>query len=332
MENQRRGRGARAELRKKRKRMGIRVGGAVVVIAVVVLVVTSCRGRFTGLPPQPRTHTSRSSPFLPPCRRRGCSHPPARPALRASPSQAGRSWPRSSTLPRGRRRRGAVPGGRADAGPRAHPPDGLRERQGAGDPLRHRDPGFQAVPRRRGRSWRPGAASTGCTYTPTTGSSTSSRPARPDLHARPAASTSGAAAQQHPGRAGHGKVTVFFFTSPGKKPGSTRATRGTCRSATTTRSNSTWARRSSRRFRSPTGAAVAPWRPISSLSGWAPGSKSRGMLVATGRRNHLVGLGVGALGLDEGGRAIPVDGRMRVHPGCGRSATSPGRVPSPMSP
>ena len=39
------------------------------------------------------------------------------------------------------------------------------------------------------------------------------------------------------------------------------------------------------------------------------------MLVATGRRSDLAGLGVGALGLDEGARDIPVDGRMRVQPG-----------------
>jgi len=39
------------------------------------------------------------------------------------------------------------------------------------------------------------------------------------------------------------------------------------------------------------------------------------MLVATGRRSDLAGLGVGALGLDEGARGIPVDGRMRVQPG-----------------
>ncbi len=36
------------------------------------------------------------------------------------------------------------------------------------------------------------------------------------------------------------------------------------------------------------------------------------MLVATGRRSDLASLGVGALGLDESARAIPVDGRMRV--------------------
>jgi pyruvate/2-oxoglutarate dehydrogenase complex dihydrolipoamide dehydrogenase (E3) component len=39
------------------------------------------------------------------------------------------------------------------------------------------------------------------------------------------------------------------------------------------------------------------------------------MLVATGRRSDLVGLGVGALGLDEDAEGIPVDGRMRVAPG-----------------
>jgi pyruvate/2-oxoglutarate dehydrogenase complex dihydrolipoamide dehydrogenase (E3) component len=39
------------------------------------------------------------------------------------------------------------------------------------------------------------------------------------------------------------------------------------------------------------------------------------MLVATGRRSDLAGLGVGALGLDEVAPSIPVDGRMRVGPG-----------------
>jgi pyruvate/2-oxoglutarate dehydrogenase complex dihydrolipoamide dehydrogenase (E3) component len=39
------------------------------------------------------------------------------------------------------------------------------------------------------------------------------------------------------------------------------------------------------------------------------------MLVATGRRGDLATLGVGALGLDESARGIPVDGNMRVMPG-----------------
>ena len=39
------------------------------------------------------------------------------------------------------------------------------------------------------------------------------------------------------------------------------------------------------------------------------------MLVAAGRRSDLAALGVGALGLDEAARGIPVDGRMRVQPG-----------------
>jgi pyruvate/2-oxoglutarate dehydrogenase complex dihydrolipoamide dehydrogenase (E3) component len=39
------------------------------------------------------------------------------------------------------------------------------------------------------------------------------------------------------------------------------------------------------------------------------------VLVATGRRCDLAGLGVGALGLDEGGRSLNVDGHMRVMPG-----------------
>jgi pyruvate/2-oxoglutarate dehydrogenase complex dihydrolipoamide dehydrogenase (E3) component len=39
------------------------------------------------------------------------------------------------------------------------------------------------------------------------------------------------------------------------------------------------------------------------------------MLVATGRRTDLAGLGVGALGLDESAAGLPVDARMRVMPG-----------------
>jgi pyruvate/2-oxoglutarate dehydrogenase complex dihydrolipoamide dehydrogenase (E3) component len=39
------------------------------------------------------------------------------------------------------------------------------------------------------------------------------------------------------------------------------------------------------------------------------------VLVATGRRSDLAGLGVAALGLDESGRGLPVDPHMRVMPG-----------------
>ena len=39
------------------------------------------------------------------------------------------------------------------------------------------------------------------------------------------------------------------------------------------------------------------------------------LLVATGRRSDLAALGVGALGLDEDARAVPVDGHMRIQPG-----------------
>ncbi len=39
------------------------------------------------------------------------------------------------------------------------------------------------------------------------------------------------------------------------------------------------------------------------------------VLVATGRRSDLKGLGVGALGLDDTAHALPVDARMRVTPG-----------------
>jgi pyruvate/2-oxoglutarate dehydrogenase complex dihydrolipoamide dehydrogenase (E3) component len=49
----------------------------------------------------------------------------------------------------------------------------------------------------------------------------------------------------------------------------------------------------------------------------ADGTALRGerMLVATGRRSDLHALGVGALGLDEDARSLPVDGRMQVVPG-----------------
>ena len=39
------------------------------------------------------------------------------------------------------------------------------------------------------------------------------------------------------------------------------------------------------------------------------------LLVATGRRTDLAGLGVGVLGVDETGRTIPVDDHMRAAPG-----------------
>ena len=39
------------------------------------------------------------------------------------------------------------------------------------------------------------------------------------------------------------------------------------------------------------------------------------LLVATGRRTDLAGLGVGVVGVDEAGRTIPVDDHMRVAPG-----------------
>ena len=46
-----------------------------------------------------------------------------------------------------------------------------------------------------------------------------------------------------------------------------------------------------------------------------PSISAERLLVATGRRSDLAALGVGALGLDETARAVPVDGYMRVQPG-----------------
>jgi pyruvate/2-oxoglutarate dehydrogenase complex dihydrolipoamide dehydrogenase (E3) component len=62
---------------------------------------------------------------------------------------------------------------------------------------------------------------------------------------------------------------------------------------------------------------VEPWGATGTtihLEGAPPVSAER-MLVATGRRPDLAGLGVAALGLDESGHAVPVDGHMAVLPG-----------------
>ena len=46
-----------------------------------------------------------------------------------------------------------------------------------------------------------------------------------------------------------------------------------------------------------------------------PSVRAERVLVATGRRSDLVSLGVGAIGLDEQARSVPVDGKLRVMPG-----------------
>jgi pyruvate/2-oxoglutarate dehydrogenase complex dihydrolipoamide dehydrogenase (E3) component len=62
---------------------------------------------------------------------------------------------------------------------------------------------------------------------------------------------------------------------------------------------------------------VELWGATGAAVHLAGGAVARGdrMLVATGRRSNLATLGIGVLGLDEGGRGIPVDGRMRAAPG-----------------
>jgi pyruvate/2-oxoglutarate dehydrogenase complex dihydrolipoamide dehydrogenase (E3) component len=62
---------------------------------------------------------------------------------------------------------------------------------------------------------------------------------------------------------------------------------------------------------------VEPWGDAGATVHLGDGRSLSGerMLVATGRRSDLESLGVGALGLDEKARSIPVDGRMRVAPG-----------------
>ena len=69
-----------------------------------------------------------------------------------------------------------------------------------------------------------------------------------------------------------------------------------------------------------TGAAVErvdPFGPTGARLELAGGTvlEAERMLVAAGRRSDLKALGVGALGLDEDARGLPVDGRMRVGPG-----------------
>ncbi|MGH9046615.1 MAG: dihydrolipoyl dehydrogenase family protein, partial [Acidimicrobiales bacterium] len=60
--------------------------------------------------------------------------------------------------------------------------------------------------------------------------------------------------------------------------------------------------------------SVSPWGDGGAAVRLASGEEVAGerMLVATGRRVNLAALGVGALGLDESARALPVDGFMRV--------------------
>ena len=62
---------------------------------------------------------------------------------------------------------------------------------------------------------------------------------------------------------------------------------------------------------------VEPWGDTGATVHLNDGRSLSGerLLVATGRRSDLTSLGVGALGLDEAARSIPVDGRMRVTPG-----------------
>jgi pyruvate/2-oxoglutarate dehydrogenase complex dihydrolipoamide dehydrogenase (E3) component len=62
---------------------------------------------------------------------------------------------------------------------------------------------------------------------------------------------------------------------------------------------------------------VEPWGETGATIHLAGGTAvtAERLLVATGRRPDLAGLGVGALGLDEQGHGVPVDGRMAVQPG-----------------
>jgi pyruvate/2-oxoglutarate dehydrogenase complex dihydrolipoamide dehydrogenase (E3) component len=62
---------------------------------------------------------------------------------------------------------------------------------------------------------------------------------------------------------------------------------------------------------------VEPWGETGATMHLADGTAVSGerVLVATGRRSDLAGLGVAALDLDEAGHAVPVDAQMAVMPG-----------------
>lgn len=69
-----------------------------------------------------------------------------------------------------------------------------------------------------------------------------------------------------------------------------------------------------------TGVRIARVEPFGSTGATVqledgPVVSAEHMLVATGRRSDLAALGVGALGLDERDRALPVDANLRVTPG-----------------
>ena len=242
-------------------RVGIRVGGAVVIIAVVVgVVLTQVGGSGSGsVPPQLK------NPHVP---------------VEAIPASMSSTWvqpPAGSPGPEG------IP---IPSGPKlatllnaatGQTVDGVQCQTGEQTvvhvhthltifvngkaqvmPYGIGIPGFQAVQTRAGSlRARPGAASTGCTRTATTGSSTSNRRARRDSFTLGQFFDEwGHPAQQHPGRAGTGQghrllhlpgqEGGLYTGNPGEPP-ARRPLPDPARSS---------GRRSWRPSRSPTGASL----------------------------------------------------------------------------
>ena len=200
-ENQQRAAERRAaELRQKRLRIGVRVGGAVVVVALVVVLVTQLTGGgSTSVPPQLKNPhvpveaipASMSSTWVQP------------PATQPGPETVGiTTGPKLATLINVASGQ-TVDGIQCNAGEQTvvHVHTHLTifvNGQSRVIPYGVGIPGFQAVRRRRAPSSRRGAVSTGCTCTQTTGSSTSSRPARRRPSTSVSSSTSGVSRSARP--------------------------------------------------------------------------------------------------------------------------------------
>ena len=179
-ENQQRAAEKRAaELRAKRMRIGIRVGGAVVVIALVVVLIVVVTG---GVEQQraaqlKNPHVARSQPIPASMSSTGCSRRPTTPGPETVPIPSG---PKLATLLNAATGQ-TVDGIQCQAGEQTvvHVHTHLTifvNGKARVIPYGIGIPGFQAVEHGGGALRRDrAAASTGCTSTPTTGSSTSSR-------------------------------------------------------------------------------------------------------------------------------------------------------------
>ena len=136
-----------AERRQKQMRVAVRVGGLVVLVALVVIVITQVTGGGSGTPaqftnphvPLQAIPASMSSTWVQP------------PASSPGPETVGvPSGPKLATLVNAATGQ-TIDGVQCQAGeqtgrPRPHAPDHLRERQGTGHPLRHRHPGLPGRP------------------------------------------------------------------------------------------------------------------------------------------------------------------------------------------